>query len=81
MWAGSPSVYDTVKVGTDVDDAIRITSRFVARKVATNGDARGDKDCSSSFQFVRNRMLSQFAPSNVLSGSSNFFFFSVETEV
>jgi len=27
-----------------------LTSRFVARKVATNGDAEGDKDCSLSFR-------------------------------
>ena len=45
--------------------ARRKTSRFVARKVVTNGDAGGDKDCSLSFR-------SQ--PNGFLSGNSNSIF-------
>ena len=56
-----------------VDVAIRITSRFVARKVTTNGDTGGDKDCSLSF--IRNRVLSRFSPSDILSGNSSVIIF------
>ena len=55
-----------------------MTSRFVASKVATNGDARGDRTAGEAF--VRNGMLPPFDPSYfVCLGTQTLF--SVATEI